>query len=37
MILCDGKYGLSAYGMDSMHNREPQLRNINFMAIFKIL
>ena len=23
MILCDGKYGLVADGMDSVHNREP--------------
>ena len=22
MILCDGNYGLGAYGMDSVHNRE---------------
>ena len=24
MILCDGNYGLSAYGMDSVHTREPE-------------
>ena len=24
MILCDGNYGLGAYGMDSVHNREPE-------------
>ena len=23
-ILCDGNYGLGAYGMDSVHNREPE-------------
>ena len=24
MILCDGNYGLGAYGVDSMHTREPE-------------
>ena len=24
MILCDGNYGLGAYGMDPVHNREPE-------------
>ena len=24
MILCFGNYGLGAYGMDSVHNREPE-------------
>ena len=24
MILCDGNYVLGAYGMDSVHNREPE-------------
>ena len=24
MILCDGKYGLHVYGMDLVHNREPE-------------
>ena len=24
MILCDGNYGLYAYDMDLVHNREPQ-------------
>ena len=24
MIVCDGNYGLGAYGMDSVHNREPE-------------
>ena len=24
MILGDGNYGLGAYGMDSVHNREPE-------------
>ena len=24
MILCDGIYGLGAYGIDSVHNREPE-------------
>ena len=24
MILCDGNYGLGAYGMDSVHNRQPK-------------
>ena len=24
MILCDGNYGLGAYGMDSVHTREPE-------------
>ena len=24
MILCDGNYGLGAYNIDSVHNREPE-------------
>ena len=24
MISCDGNYGLGAYGMDSVHSREPE-------------
>ena len=24
MILCDGNYGLGAYGMDPVHNMEPE-------------
>ena len=24
MIVCDGNYGLGAYVMDSVHNREPE-------------
>ena len=27
MILCDCNYGLGAYGMDSVHNREPERSN----------
>ena len=28
MILCYGNYGLAAYGMDSVHNREPERSRI---------
>ena len=24
MIVCDGNYGLGAYDMDAVHNREPE-------------
>ena len=24
MILCDGNYGMGVYGIDSVHNREPE-------------
>ena len=24
MILCDGNYGMGVFGVDSVHNREPE-------------
>ena len=28
MILCDGNYGLGAYGMAFVHNMEPELNRV---------
>ena len=29
MILCDSNYGLGAYGMDSVHNRETERSRVS--------
>ena len=34
MILCDGNYGLCAYGMDSVHNREPERSRVTIYKAF---
>ena len=34
MILCDGNYGLGAYGMDLVHTREPERSNL-YMCIYR--
>ena len=31
MILCDGNYGLGAYGIDSVHNREPERSRVSYI------
>ena len=33
MILCDGNYGLGAYGMDSVHNREPEQSQVTIYYV----
>ena len=38
MILCDGNYGLGAYGMDSVHNTEgTRAKPGNHLVIYKVL
>ena len=37
MILCDGNYGLGAYGMDSVHTREPERSRVTILVIYKLL
>ena len=32
MILCDGNYGLGAYGMDLLHNWEPEQSSSNHLV-----
>ena len=29
MVLCDGNYGLGAYGMDLVYNWEPERSRVN--------
>ena len=37
MILCDDNYGLGAYGMDSVHNREPRAKPGSHLVIYNVI
>ena len=37
MILCDGNYGLGAYGMDFVHNWAPERRRVTIQYFIKLL